>query len=444
MQKRKAIPFYIAVLALFLFLLVLNVMTPLCVDDFTYLYNFADGSPMESPFQIVSSMKVHAEKMNGRLFSHGLDQFFLLMPALLFDAINSLFFVFLILYIYVMAKGHRISSPLDPLGFLATFAAVWVFTPAFGEVILWQTGACGYLWAMCFSFLFLIPFMQFFQKGQAVGKRTLQILFVLFSFPAGGYLENSSAAMIGMAVLFLAAGILIAKRRPPFYLILALLFSVCGYLFMLTRPAELMNKAAFTWSALRAGLHTALLMYREFLFPFLLFFALLGLAVYEKRDGKRLLTALIFLIGSLASNFIMSFASYYPARCAAIPAVLLLLADAILVHDVFAPLLQHRRGKNAVTAVLVLSLLLALYPLGFGTKDIVTTGLAMRDADKLLQEAAENGKQEVYLPILHSETKYGVLFELKYLDTDPETWPNHDMAKFHGLDAVIGININKN
>ncbi len=443
MQKRN-IPFYLTVLAVFFFLFVLNILTPLCVDDFTYLYNFSDGSPITSPFQIPSSMEVHAEKMNGRLFSHGLNQFFLLMPTLLFDAVNSLVFVALLLYIYGMAKGHRISSPLDSLGFLAVFAAVWVFVPAFGEVILWQTGACGYLWAMCFSFLFLIPFVRFFQKGQAAGKLALQILFVLLAFPAGGYLENASAAMIGMAFLFLAASILIAKRRPPLHLILALFSAVGGYLFMLTRPAELVNKAAFTWEALRAGLHAALLMYRELLFPFLLFFALLGLAVYQKRDRKRILTASIFCIGSLAANFIMSFASYYPARCAAIPAALLLLADAILAHDVFAPVLQHRTGKRTVTAVIALSLLLALYPLMVGTKDIVTTGLAMRDAERLLEEAAQNGETEVHLPILKSETKYGVLFELKYLDTDPETWPNHDMAKFHGLDAVIGVNINKN
>ncbi len=437
MTKNNA--FLYPLLLLFLFLLTLNLLSPLCVDDFTYLFDFSDGTPVESPLDIIPSMRAHGEKMNGRLMAHGLVQLFLLLPAAFFEVLNPLMLILLLALILSLAKNTPAPSRLDPLAVIVLFFGFWLICPAFGEVALWLTGSVNYLWANVFALLFLLPYHGLFLGKSTSAPAAVTWLFPFFGFFAGAYSENTSAAMIGMAALFLIASALFHRRRPPLYLLMAWLFSVLGYAFMLTRPAERLNKTEeLTLSRFFEHLGTAGEMYLRFLIPALLFLALLAFSLIKKKDRCRIVSAGIFFAGSLASNFIMAFASYYPARCALAPAVFLLAALAILARECFSPLLFAPRGKKLAKAALALFFLICLFPLIIGTADIAKTGLAMHEAKKTLVEAAEKGEASVTLPLLKSKTEWGVLYELKYLDPeDPASWPNHDMAKHHGLDAVF-------
>ena len=77
---------------IFCLMLVLNVLTPYICDDFTYRINFLTKEPLGSLWEIFPSMYAHSYKMNGRLISHGLAQVFMLLPPIVFDAVNAAVF----------------------------------------------------------------------------------------------------------------------------------------------------------------------------------------------------------------------------------------------------------------------------------------------------------------------------------------------------------------
>lgn len=59
------------------------------------------------------------------------------------------------------------------------------------------------------------------------------------------------------------------------------------------------------------------------------------------------------MLGSLCANFALSVASYYPERCLAFPAVLLIAADAVLLSELFSG--KAKLPVLYTAAVLVLS-----------------------------------------------------------------------------------------
>lgn len=64
------------------FMLLLNLLTPYCADDFAYMESFDTQQWIERIWDVFPSMAAHARTMNGRLISHGLGQLFMIwMPA---------------------------------------------------------------------------------------------------------------------------------------------------------------------------------------------------------------------------------------------------------------------------------------------------------------------------------------------------------------------------
>ena len=90
----------------FLVMLLLNFLTPLCSDDYNYSFSFADGGRITNPLMIIPSMAAHRETLNGRIFSHALAQFFLMLPKAVFNFFNAFNAVFLFALIYIYIFGH--------------------------------------------------------------------------------------------------------------------------------------------------------------------------------------------------------------------------------------------------------------------------------------------------------------------------------------------------
>lgn len=418
--------------AMFLLMLVLNILTPKMADDFAYSYSFATREPLTNVFQIFPSLLAHAQNMNGRLFAHFFAQLFLMLPGGIFDVVNALVFVGQTYLIYRITLGR---DRQNPLLLLALFGAAWVFTPAFGQVNLWLDGACNYLWCTAFGLLFLLPYADAFLLDKHIESKPLQALFFPFAILAGGFLENGSAAVFGMSVLLLLLIRFIGKQRPKTYLIFGSLGAFLGYLSIYLAPAEWANKStAFSLSVLADNFTRALEMYKE-LAPLLIALAvLLTLALLRKTDKKRIWLALVFVAGSLAANFMLTFAGYYPERCASSCVIFLLAADGILLQSLWQTSL--REGCAALLSVV---LLLFSYGAVTGSLDILRVDRAIARNAAYIEECKAAGEMNVTLPMVAAKTKYCALYDLKYLGTEvPEDWPNVSMAMYYGIDSVIG------
>lgn len=415
---------------LFLIMLAFNILTPKMADDFAYSQSFLTGKLLTSFWDIFPSLKAHAFCMNGRLFAHFFAQLFLLLPGGIFDVVNALVFVGQCYLIYRMAIGQEKNRPLL---FLAIFSAIWIFMPAFGQVNLWLDGACNYLWCTALGFLFLLPYVRSFLSGREIKQKPLQVLFFFLSVVAGGFLENGSAAFFGMSVLLLLCIGLISKKKPKAYLIWGSVGAFLGYLSIYLSPAEWSAKsdAAFDF---HANFLRSWTMYREFAPLWIAFLVLLVVNLVLKSNAKRIWLSLVLVAGSLAANFMLVFASYYPERCASSVVVLLIAANAVLIAS-----LLKKGWRTAASLAMVLIIIGGVWCMAVGAPDVLRVYREIGDNAQRIEEQRAQGNLEIILPMVQAETRFCGLYDLKYLGTVvPEDWPNMSMAVYYDVTSILG------
>ena len=420
-----------AVCALILLVMLLcNFRTNLAADDYRYCFRFDDLTRVDSVSDILPSMAAHRLVMNGRLTAHALVQIFLLLPKAVFNVANSLVFLALIWLMYRIARQGEAHNAL----LLASlFGAVWVLQLDFGQVFLWLDGAVNYLWCAVLSLLFLLPYIGKFTRGRELG--TWQGLgFALFSFVLGGYSENSTVAVVFMALLLLVLSRVLDGGRVRLWSVLSLAAAMLGFVLMLLAPAELANKSSeFSLPVLWANFLETGRIYLLY-WPALLYFAILYIAALRVRlPIKTRVLALVFFSGSLAGHFVLSFAMYCAFRSTYISLVLLLVACGIL----FVPLFTDR-GRLWLSGLCAICLTFTLYWGYRGIRDITVTGYNLSFNEDLLRKCAAEGESVVQLPRFYPETKYCAISGLNYLNAeDPDDWSNAYMAKYYGIDTII-------
>ena len=417
--------------AVFLLLLYCNLHTALVADDFRYCFSFADGSRMSSLSQLLPSMAAHRHSMNGRVIAHALVQLFLMLPKPVFNVVNALFFAALVRLICRPALGRGEHNALLAA---AVFGCLWVLQPEFGQVFLWLDGSVNYLWCAVFCLLWLLPWAESFLTGKEP-SRTAQILLVLASPLVGAYSENSSVALIFLSLVFLALRLFFDKKRVSLWMILAPALALAGFLFLMLAPATAANKAAEMKLPVLLGNFVETGAFYLRFWPLLVSFALLFfLAVKKRTDLRRRMLAVVYLLGSLAGHFVLTFALYCAGRSTYIGLALLLAANALL----FPPLLKTGE-KKLLLALCALCMAATVWKVYAGVTDILRTDYLLDFNRELIEEAAANGETDLQVPRPYAHTKYSALEGLPYLNTeDPTDWPNVYMAKYYGVNSIIG------
>ena len=430
--KDKSWVFWALSVLIFGLMLGLNYLTPKMCDDFAYSQSFLTKEPLRSVWDIFPSLWIHALRMNGRLFAHFFAQFFLMLPDELFDFVNAVVFLG---QLWLMHRFAVWGDRKKPLLLLGLFCSIWLFMPAFGQVNLWLDGACNYLWCTAFGMIFLKPYVDAFISDEGIKQKPLQVLFCLFAVIAGGFVENGSAAFFGMSVLLLIFNAIARRKKPRAYLVWGSVCALAGYLSMYLAPAEWANKQTeFTKEILLQNFTRAWEMYRNF-WPLLVAFVVLFLlSVIRRTEGKRIWLSLTFLAGSLAANFILTFADYYPERCASSALVLLLTATAVLLADF------DRRGWKALSCIMICAtVILSLLCFAVGIPDIVRVHTEIADNALRIETEKAAGNTEIVIPVVSAETRFCALYDLKYIDTQTaDTWPNVSMATHYGIDSIKG------
>lgn len=421
-------------LAIFAFLFVCNSLTLFMADDYSYRFCFTDGRLIENVSQIIHSMRGHRYNMNGRLVAHTLVQLLGMAPLWVFDILNA--GMFTIQLALIMKIGRSENQPRNNLLLLAVFGALWVFTPAFGQVCLWQDGSINYLWSVVFGLLYLIPNIRFYFSGNSINSGIQKFLYLCLAFGAGAYSETVSAAMIFMTAVLIVMGYREHKKKPYFYL-WSLAVALLGYVSIYTAPAQWRAKAAGGGLALmwENFLHASSKYWGLLWILLVVFGALLIWNLLVQTEKKTIVLALVFFAGSLVANYILIFASWYLDRSAIGAFAFLLTANVILLH----PLLAKPDCKVFINVALMLLLLVTATKLFTGSADIYDTYLEFRANEKLICQAKDQGIMDVVVPLAVGDTKYSENFGsgIVYLDvTSPRNWPNADIARYYGLESI--------
>ena len=205
---------YVCLIALLLLIFALNHFTPLWGDDWWRALE-ADNA-----LHMFKRIRDEYTSWTGRASVLFLTFVFLLKypgSVLLFNIVNTLVLCALVLGIFRSAAGRFPGKQhADAIPLLLIFFSLWFFTRAFGEAVLWKTGAIAYLWVVTAAVFLLTPFVDLLVEHQAkADTRVRKWLYPLFAVFWAATLENVAVScccfMLYSLLASLMRGIKIAR-----------------------------------------------------------------------------------------------------------------------------------------------------------------------------------------------------------------------------------------
>ena len=419
----------ITCLVISMLMLALNRLTPYICDDFTYDLNFLTGEPLDSIFEIIPSMYAHSFSMNGRLISHGLAQVFMLLSPGVFDVVNTAVFV------GTLWLMHWLSGSESALLLACSFCLLWLLMPVFGQVVLWQVGAVNYFWSLTALLLFIAPELLRFLEGRVLLWRNWhRAAFCVYGFFFGWYNEIASFVGICMVPCLILLGLWLNKDKIRLHRLLPVLFAVLGYAVMLSMPAQAANKSGGLTAELlvrRFAVCSGMLV--KYLLPLLIPLALILFFKFDSLPRKKLILSGLFALAGVCANYMPLAASYYPERCLCTPVLLLIMA-------LLFPLSEFAKREYRMNFCLVCAVVICLSApfILTGSADIVSCHRQHAQREQTIAAAVDAGERDVTANVVIPQTRWSGYWGVRDLTDDPDTWPNHDMARYYGLDSLIG------
>ncbi len=433
MKSRNSFWLYTLYGAVFLIMFALTWLTPMIADDFSYCYSWADNSRIRTLGQVISSMAVHRDLTNGRIFTHGVVQLLLIRPKLLFDLLNACFAVFFLelLRRQLPALGAGQSALL----LLCACLLLWDITPVFGQVFFWLDGAVNYGWGVCLFLLFLHPYAASWLSEKPRAPIWARLLLLPIAFLAGTWSESGAPAS------FFVAGCLLVlclwrDRRIDWVLPVGLLLELAGFLVLISAPAISTRAiASMSLSAIANNLQDILLTSREAMLPLYLLYGVSFVVSFSLgAERKRLCLSGLYALGGLVCLSAYCFAAYFTDRHLCIPVCFTVLAELLLLAELL------RLGRPLLPRMLAAALaavFLFLFPLA--VIDIGVTYKHSLEREAAIQAALEAGERELTLELYVPATRYSAAYGLEELGPEANVWPNISVETYYGLDAVYGV-----
>lgn len=413
-------------LILFAFMLFCNFFTPIFADDYAYHFRFDNWERVDSVGDIIPSMVAHAHSFNGRVVAHSLVQLFELLPKAIFNVINAALFILMLKMSFFFVEREERNNLL----LLLLFAGIWLLFPAFGEVCLWLDGSINYLWAICAGLIFLRAYYLRYVSGRGL-KIWARLGLMLLAFISGAFQETMAVATFVMCLSFVLLCRVYKKNRVEAYWYIALLFYVAGICFMALQPAELSVKSmGLDFTSLYKSFINMLTIFKLYAVPIFVYVSALVLCLMAGKNREALILSGVFFLGFVCANGVMVFAAIYPTRCASPAVLFLIIADALLLRELFSDY------KKLAVCLSTLMLLSAAFWCVYGAADIMSSGMQMWANEKTILQGKEEGQMDFLLPHVYASTKYSLAKGMLYPDS--EIWANDLMCKYYGVNSIQG------
>jgi len=419
---------------LYLFLLLLNILSPLASDDYSYMYQFATGERISKVFDIFPSMAVHYQTVNGRILVHGIVQLFICIGKTVFNFINPLIYLALIYGICRFITGKNLCSPGL---FLAVSIGLWFVIPVFGHTVLFMTGAINYLWPAAAIVYFLYPFRKHLEQPSARTRG-----FALAMLPLGflmGFLHETASGATLLAILLFSLVLLHQRKKLPLWWILGGVGCLIGLILLVLAPGNALRMSSFYAQAHLGGklgnlLSLSLVYTGHFLMrcavlllplPLLLLFG----EIRDCSKEKSILAALLFVC-ALAANYVVVISGGYPARAQFTYTVFLFLA-----FGTFYLSLDVKLRPYSAAGVLALLTVCTLGHMCYTLNDIGAVYFEHAAQTRAIQAAVAAGETDLVVPAIDPRSCYTNLHHGN-LSPDPDHWVNNEMERFYGVFSI--------
>ncbi len=413
---------------IFIVMLVFNFLTPMASDDYAHYFGM-EGEHVTSLSGILHNMVIFRSETNGRVVPHFLVYLFLALPKFVFNLVNAAVPVMIGV---LLSRFYARKKDLKMLCLLlcATFS-LWIFTPSFGEIYLWLTGAVNYSWGLMLDLLLIYPFFcAYTERPCAVldeKKTGIRILYVLLALLTGAYSENGATASICVIAL-LGLLIWIRDRKFPKYLFLVFLCAFAGFVFLMTAPATLSTRAG---GDIREHIWYCRVLTGKFMTVLLAIYAvLLILSIIGKADRKIIVISFLLVFAAGLSILVFIFAAYLPNRSFMIAVSFTILANLCLMSELW------EKPKGRLTALLpAAAAVFFLISFPKGAADVFYLNRLQTEREEIIAAAVSEGTLDVTIPRFVTDTDYTACPE-EDLSTDSSYWYNDVVARYYHLNTV--------
>lgn len=416
---------------------VMNWLTPIQRDDWSYSFNFVSKMRISSFTDIFQSLGRHYERVNGRLPVHFFAHLFLWLGKDVFNFINTVAYAVLITLIYFHAFGTL--RNFHPYLWLVIFAGLWLLTPAFGDDYLWVTGASNYLYGMLMILLYFIPFRRSFESMNPPNKFWYTPFAFLGGVFAGWTNENTGGALAVMLICLLGWRF-IEKKRIPFWWWSGLAGVFIGVALLVLAPGELLR---LNIAGGMGGLHTIIgrvvsitKKLLRFFWPGIAFWVFqLVIFFTNKRDLRLLCFPLIVLLTGLAATYSMALSPWMPNRTWCGPLVFFLISAVSIWQAAGKPHIQKPYLRLVLVSICAVCL---LGHFSFIVPKLAATKAAFDIRERNAADQLARGEHDLVLDsVCGSGSRFDVAGSDGDISTDANYWLNIQFARYLGANTVV-------
>jgi hypothetical protein len=221
--------FYIVLITVGVTMVILNLLTPVLFDDCGYAFGL--NGRIQSLNDIFLNQIEHYHTTNGRFISHSIVQLFLgIIGKSIFSILNSIVFVLFVIKLYEYIYGKVFNQVFC---LLLLISVVWFLLPDQYLTFLMVAGSLNYLWATVLVMFYIQFFDRISNSNKSVSIYSL-LLFFIFSFFVGGFVEMYSVALFPAFVVDL----IVRKRKLNPKILISLIGFAAGAVFLVLAPGN--------------------------------------------------------------------------------------------------------------------------------------------------------------------------------------------------------------
>lgn len=435
-QKRKWI-FYTAIAISFLAILVYNFLTPLMSDELLF-----DTSMYHSFADLIKEEYKNYMTWNGRTVVQFLLRCVQFWPKWLFNIVNSVIFVVLMLLIYWNVDEKK---EYDFVLYTLINLLIWQFGVSFDQTVLWMSGACNYLWGATIILGFVTFYRYKVKHAEEIKHEKLLTIGMFFFGVLGGWCNENTSGGGLLIVLFVLGSYYWAKKNIKPWMITGAIGMFTGLLIMVMAPGNKGRGALMRAEEEHQGLLAIVgrflkinIAVETYLFPMLLVIVLLlTYFVLKGSKLKDIINVLLFVVVSIATSYALIMTpqpmdrAYFGAGIFMTIALVQAIAY-IPKEDIYLNTLKYG-GVIVFTAF--------MYFVYFENgADLMRVLREVNEREEYILEQKEQGNLNLTVPMLRPEfqTKYTFIYG-QDVDNDPESWGCYLYKTYYDLESLVGV-----
>ena len=297
---------------IFLSMFILNMITPLIMDDFNYTFGL-DGR-INSLLDIINYQSWFYSNWGGRNVAHTIAQFFLMNDKLLFNFLNAIVYTVLIYLIYRIIRGKNEEHPIYLLGI---HFVLWFFSPVFGQSFIWLTGSCNYLWTTTIILIFINLFIDFHNNDKKYSILKIA-LFGFLGILAGWTNENAGASLVFMGIAYLIVEKFVSHKKINKIIVTGIIGTIIGFVIMILAPGNYArstyypNEEFFLFSWIKNAISITQTGINYFYLLIVAIVIIISIYVYHKQKIDKIIY--FFLFGIVVGTYSMIVSPTFPER----------------------------------------------------------------------------------------------------------------------------------